>query len=204
MANNQIVLPDEVLPTISVTATRIKSDSLIGMISSIKKEGLARNNRYRIELNKPASLANNDTFFNMEKIQMYCEQVNIPGLNVNTFGTRSYGETREAPYEFNYDPINLTFYSDTGMNIKYFFDSWIKSIQRGNSRTYNYYNDYTCPMKIIVQNIDDEEIYKVTLHEVFPKITMPILLDYGSKDVMKVSVTLEYKYWDVSFPDVIA
>ena len=204
MANNQIVLPDEVLPTISVTALGENMVGLGRMISSIKKAGLARNNRYRIVLTKPKSLESNKTIFDIPKLQLYCEQVNLPGLNVNTFGTRTYGETREAPYEFNYEPINLTFYSDTEMNIKYFFDAWIKSIQKGNSRTYNYYNDYTCPMKIIVQNIDDEEIYKVTLHEVFPKITMPILLDYGSKDVMKVSVTLEYKYWDVAFPDVIA
>ena len=202
MANNTNGIP---IPKTNIDIRGRNMDGLGPMISSIKKAGLARNNRYRIVLTKPKSLESNKTIFDIPKLQLYCEQVNLPGLNVNTFGTRTYGETREAPYEFNYEPINLTFYSDTEMNIKYFFDAWIKSIQKGNSRTYNYYNDYICDqMDIIVENIDDEETYRMTLFEVFPKIVTPIQLDYGSKDIMKVSVTLEYKYWEASYPNVIA
>lgn len=157
--------------------------------------GLARSNRFNVLLTPPSSVSVDGLMPN-QQLLMFCDQVQIPGLNINTNPTRTYGEVREAPYEFNYEPINIQFYVDAKMDVKAFWDRWVKSIQNGNKRTFNYYSSYICnQMDIMVQDLMDQDRYMVRLYEVYPKNVGAIQLDYASKDVMKIQVTLMYKYW---------
>jgi hypothetical protein len=155
--------------------------------------GLARTNRYSVILSVPIS---GDNLAPLQDLMLYCDQVQLPGLSVQTSPNRIYGEVRETPYEFNYEPINLSFYVDSSMNIKYIFDQWIQSIQNGDSRTFKYYNEYICPqMHILVQDVAEKSKYQVTLYEVYPKSVSPVQMDYASKDVMKLNVSFTYKNW---------
>jgi hypothetical protein len=158
--------------------------------------GLARTNRFTVLITPPKTV-NMEGLMPNQQLLMLCDQVQLPGLNVNTAPVRSYGEVREAPYEFNYEPINIQFYVDTNMDVKIFFDRWIKSIQNGNRRTFNYYKDYICnQMDITVEDLQDKARYMVRLYEVYPKSVSAIQMDYAAKDVMKIQVQLMYKYWD--------
>ena len=157
--------------------------------------GLARSNRYNVLFNPPPSV-NVAGLMPNQQLLMLCDQIQIPGLNVNTAATRTYGEVREAPYEYNYEPINIQFYVDAKMDVKTFWDRWIKSIQNGNRRSFRYYNEYVCKnMDIYVQDLLDQNRYLVRLYEVYPKSVGPIQLDYAAKDVMKIQVSLVFKYW---------
>ncbi len=95
----------------------------------------------------------------------------------------------------NYEPITLSFFVDANMNVKKLFDAWINSIQLQDTRKFNYYDSYTCPMKIYVQDTAEQNRYIVELFEVYPKTVNAIQLDYASRDVMKLQVTMMYKYW---------
>ena len=159
--------------------------------------GLARVNRYRVDIPVPKLVGSSVQYSDINMMQLFCDSVQLPGLNVNTAQNRTFGEVREIPYEFLYEPIQLTFYTDATMKIKSIFDYWIKSIQTGTSRTYNYYKDYIAPtMRIYVDNIQDETTYVVVAYEVYPKLLSAINLSYEGKDVMKVSVSLVHKYWE--------
>jgi hypothetical protein len=157
--------------------------------------GLARTNRFHVIFTPPQSVTVAG-LMPQQQLMMLCDQVQIPGLSVNTTGIRTFGEVRETPYEYNYEPINIQFYVDQKMDVKTFWDRWIKSIQKGSTRSFRYYDEYICKkMEIYVENLLDQKTYLVALFEVYPKSVTAIQLDYAAKDVMKIQVTLEYKYW---------
>ena len=160
-------------------------------IAQIKQGGLARSNRYIVDFRPPVS-GDDDT---KRKLVLFCDQVQIPGQNYSTVQNRTFGEFREVPYERIYDNITLSFYVDTDMNVKKIFDKWMDKISDPTTRTYGYYKDYTVDMTIEVQDLTDQTRYRVNLFECYPKTVSTIQLDYNSKDVMKLQVAMQYKYW---------
>lgn len=162
------------------------------------KLGLARSNRYTVSIATPKSIKDEiqSTGVNLQTVHLFCDQVQLPGLNVNTSQIKTFGEIREMPYEFNYDPIQMNFYVDKNMVVKSFFDKWIQSIQNGLSRTFNYYDEYIAPaITINVQDLNDDRRYTVSIYEAYPKTISAVQMGYDQKDVMKLSVTMNYKYW---------
>ena len=162
-------------------------------VSQIGESGLARSNRYTVEMALPGTSYNTNQY---RKMMLFCEAVQLPGLNVNTTPIRTFGEVREMPYEMNYDPITLSFYVDGNMIIKGIFDEWIQSVHNINTRNFNYYNNYTSDLvKIFVEDLNNKPKYIVGLYEVYPKTVSQVQMGYDQKDVMKLSVSFAYKYW---------
>lgn len=169
----------------------MKISDFVANISS----GLARSNRFHV-IFRPPLVVNVAGLMPEQQLMMLCDQIQMPGLNVNTTPTRTFGEVREAPYEYSYEPITIQFYVDSKMDVKTFWDRWIKGIQNSTTRAFRYYDQYVCKnMDIYVENLLDQNTYLVRLYEVYPKSVGAIQLDYAAKDVMKIQVTLEYKYW---------
>lgn len=164
--------------------------------SYIKDKGLMRTARYTIHMGIPLSLekymyATTDT----NTISILCDQIQVPGLNYTTTANPSYGETREIPYQRMYDNISMSFYVDNDMLTKKYFDDWLFSIQDPNTRTFNYYRNYTTKITIKVEDLNNQSPYAVDLFECYPKSVSAVQLDYASKEVMKISVNMAYKYW---------
>lgn len=169
-------------------------------ISQVKTNGLSRTNRYSVIMNPPMSLMTGQNAFSrsfpdIRQTLMFCDQIQLPGLNLSTAQNRSFGEFREVPYEKLFGDLNMQFYVDTDLHVKSFFDSWMGAIQNPYTRSFSYYNDYTTDMTIVVEDLEDEMTYGVNLYECYPKAISPIQLDYASKDVMKLQITMQYKYW---------
>lgn len=160
-------------------------------ISQVKHNGLARTNRYSIIL--PNILGINEA----RLIGMYCDQLQLPSSNVSTQPNRTWGETREAPTEKLYENITLSVYCDTSMIVKSYFDTWIDKIQNPDTRAFNYYKSYIEDVVINVETVkeDGASVYGVKLYECYPKSIGAVTMDYSSNNVMKLSVTLTYKYW---------
>ena len=169
---------------------------------SSMSNGMARTNRFSVVMAMPSFLAvAGITPF--RNLLLFCDQASLPGLTVNTTPIRIFGEVRETPTEYNYEPVTLSFYVDQQLHIKAWFDAWIKNLQYGSERTFRYYDQYICPqMQILVQDTLDQSRYQINLYEVWPKSVGAIQLDYAAKDIMKLSVTLQYKYWDYTPIDV--
>lgn len=156
-------------------------------ISQVKSSGLMRTARYSViipDTDKGKLLG------------LYCDQVQLPGLNYNTAANITYGESREIPYGRMFDTLTMSFYVDNNMKIKRFFDRWLYSIQNPKDRTFNYYNDYVKSIQIVVEDLENNEKYSIMLRECYPKTVGSIALDYTSKDIMKLTVTMAYKYWE--------
>jgi hypothetical protein len=173
-------------------------------ITKIKSDGLARTNRFAVTFGFPAVLGGGSNPYKASPYDaaLLCENVQLPGINLNTIQNRTFGEFRETPYETMYDNITATFYVDREMKIKHLFDTWILAIQGYNgpssgtgSRNFRYYNEYITDMQIYVNDTLNQTYYGVNLYEVYPKTISSITLDNNSKEIMKMTVTLQYKFW---------
>lgn len=162
------------------------------------RDGMAKTNHFKVVLTLPAALTNMSEI-NMQKIILFCDQAALPGVSFGTTPIRSYGESREVPYEKLYEPITLSFYVDANMTVKHLFDKWIQLVQSPVSRDFTYPQEYqTKSMEIFVENMEAEGVYSCKLYDCYPKAIAPIQLDYAGKDVMKLSVTLTYKYFETN------
>ena len=161
-------------------------------VSTVKSGGLARTNRYAVIMTMPFVFNSEVT----KKALMFCDQIQLPGTNFSTTQVRTFGEFRETPYEKLYEHINLSFYVDRDMLIKDMFDQWQNTIYDPQTRVFNYYKNYVTDMTIEVQDGKDAPHYYVTLHECYPKSVGAVQLDYASKDVMKLSVSIAYKWFE--------
>jgi hypothetical protein len=171
----------------------MKISDFVGQLTA----GLARTNRYTVGITLPVMIGQSIHSSDVERMQILCESITLPSLNVNTTQIRTFGEIREMPTEFNYDPVTLTFYVDGDMIVKNIFDTWIKSVQQGTSRNFNYYNDYICdPMYVYVEDLEDNKVYETALFEAWPKTVNAVQMSYEQKDVMKLTVTIMFKYWE--------
>jgi len=160
-------------------------------ISEIKTKGIARTNRFTVDLTPPKALGEE-----VKRMLLFCEKANLPGINIATAQARTYGELREMPYERLYDPIQLTFHVDRNMTVKSIFDNWMGYIVNPSDRTMGYYSNYVTPMTIRVQDLEDKTTYLVQLYEAYPKSVSTISLDAGNNnDTMRLDVTFNYKYW---------
>jgi hypothetical protein len=160
-------------------------------IAEVKQGALARNNRYAVFFDSPIVA---DPFL-IRKTILFCDQVQIPGINLSTVQNRTFGEFRETPYEKLFDTMNMSFYVDSDMQVKLLFDNWMASIQDPITRTFSYYDQYTTDITIQVQDINDRSKYQLTLYECYPKTVGSIQLDYANKEVMKLTINMQYKYW---------
>ena len=160
-------------------------------ISQVKKGSIARNNRYAVIFTPPARVNPGA----LQKVLLFCDQIQLPGVNYSTTQNRTFGEFRETPYEKLYDNLTMSFYVDNDMKVKGLFDDWIGSIQDPITRKFSYYNDYISNMTIEIQDLQNKTRYEMTLWECYPKNISSIQLDYANKDFMKMTVSMQYKYW---------
>lgn len=168
--------------------------SINEFISQVKSEGLARDNRYLVTITPPASLVGGSPDV---KLRLLCQSVNMPGLNFVSNPVLTYGEQREVIYNRQFEPINMEWILDTRMDIKRFWDDWQQLMIHPVSRMVSYYQDYIGTIEIDQLDSSDEEKprYAVRLYEAYPKTVAPIAYSAGSKEITKLSVTIEYKYW---------
>lgn len=152
-----------------------------------------RTSRFAVTMQPPRSLAG--SVKDIRKILLYCDSVNLPGISLQTAEAKTFGEMREMPYNKIYDNINMSFYVDNAMTVKRMFDSWMGAIQNPSTRTFNYYKDYTTDITIEVFDVADKSRYEVVLYQCYPKAINPVSMDYAGKDVMKLTVSMNYKYW---------
>jgi hypothetical protein len=162
-----------------------KGPALNDFVAQMQK-GLARTNRFFVAM--PSDTPD-------KMIGMFCESTQLPASTMLTAPSKVFGEVREVAYERQFEPINMTFYVDSDFHVKEYFDKWHESIINPYTRAGNYYENYVKPIEIWVHNTEDKRTYAVALSECYPKSVSAVQLDYGSKEIMKLQVTMQYRNW---------
>lgn len=159
--------------------------------SQIAKEGLARQNRFEVLISPPNFYPAEN-----EKISLYCQSVSIPGVNVASDAVRLMGEVVEIPYDRTFSGANMSFYVDSRMDVRKYFDDWINEIQNTVRRTFSYPDDFKSrEIKVTVLKLDDTPVYSITMYDAFPKSLGQLSLSNDSTGVMTFDVSFDYRYY---------
>jgi len=164
--------------------------TLDAFISTIKTEGAARLNRFKVLVFNPVSKQSQYD----ELVCLYCEQAALPSITYASQPTRTFGDQREVVYERTFETLNLTFLIDRQFKVKEYFDVWGDLIINPRTRLCGFYDDYARNIQIIAQDLKDNDIYTTWVYEAYPKSIAAINLDNNSKEVAKLQVTFNYKY----------
>ena len=164
-------------------------------ISTVAGEGLMRTSGFAVMFSLPIAVIEGKYTRDLRKVLLYCDNINLPGITLETTAAKTFGEHREVPYNKLFDTINMGFYVDNSMSVKLLFDNWMGAVQDPVTRTFNYYRDYVTDITVDVFDIADKSRYQVILYQCYPKAINPIQMDYANKDVMKMTVAMAYKYW---------
>ena len=161
--------------------------------STIKDKGVARNNRFNVNIALPPALSSSyDTF----SIMLLWTSVNLTGVNVASEAVKLFGESVEVPYDRNFAGVSFTFVVTTDMKERKLFDDWIDFIQNPTSRTFTYMDEFKASeVKIEVLGLDDKSRYTITLYDAFPKTIGALSLSSEDNGAMTFNVDMDYRYY---------
>ena len=103
------------------------ASALENFISQIRTSGVARPNRFSVEILTPECMRSNQTpsidSRLPELINLYCQTASIPGQNIGVRDLRITGPTYKRPVNIDYggEGITFTFLMDSKLNIKSFW-----------------------------------------------------------------------------------
>jgi hypothetical protein len=184
-------------------------------LALVKKQNIARVNRFKITFNLPAGLgakasnrANNTDQTNAissqfasaediasainsttdvsKTISLTCLMVDIPAVQ-ETNTEISYGNyTRKIANGRQYSDVNTTFLVTGNYAEKTLFDQWHNLIVDESQHAVNFYDDYIS--SIIVECLDsqDKTVYQFTLTEAWPSAVGAIRLDRTAQNQQMV------------------
>ena len=72
---------------------------------------------------------------------------------------------------------------------------WLEKISNPVNNRIGYYDDYKSKIDIIDISRQNKKTLTTTLHEAYPKKIDPIQLDYGTTDIMRMTVNFTYRHF---------
>ena len=133
--------------------------------------GIARKNRFSIEIIPPQSLSSS---IQSSTINFVAKTVSFPARTLGTTTYRSGGRFGlDVPYETTYEPVSLTMLNTNNHAPRIFWTNWLEHIQGvagAHNRNYNmqYYKKFIGQIKISYYNETHGEAfgedYNVILH----------------------------------------
>jgi hypothetical protein len=161
--------------------------SLNDFISLVRKTGLLTSTHFYVFI---PTIGDKD-------LMMMCDATTIPGMNLMTTENRVFGEITETPHSILYAPVSLSFYLDREMSAKKRLDGWMNQVVDRTTRKIGFYGDYTRDVDLFITDKMGDTVYCIRLHEAYPKHIGDIPLAYAGETVLKIDVTLTYKWSSV-------
>ena len=180
------------------TLANFVESTAFGVINNFLSEfhsdnGYALPSRYDVVITSPAE-------GNARKISMRCETIDLPGRSLNTtLDSNMYGIAPSIVDGITFGgTINMTFQASSDLEERVFFESWQELAWNRGTWNVGYYNDYAqSSIDIYVQDINNTRRYGIKLMECFPKEIGASALSYTqATDIIKIPVTMQYKYWE--------
>ena len=180
----------------STLASFVESTAF-GVINNFLSEthtdnGYALPSRYEVIITSPGS-------GNARKISMRCESIDMPGRALNTTtDSNMYGIAPEIVDGITFGgTLTMTFQASSDLEERVFFESWQEMAWNKGTWNVGYYKDYIKEIEIYVLDINNTRRYGIKLMECFPKEIGASSLSYTqATDIIKIPVTMQYKYWE--------
>ena len=169
-------------------------NNLNNFISNIETQGVARQNKYRVEISGPASTR---PIHGERDLDLRCESITFPGTNVRSVpDTLRYGPAREQGQGMTYGPFTATFICSPDLREKIYFEWWQQRIINHLTWEAKYYDDYKGELRIIQLDDQNRDTYDILVTEAYPKTISPQDVGWNNNDSYQtVAVEFTYRYW---------
>jgi len=166
--------------------------------SEISQRGLARTNRFEIEMPLPRSLVGYFFSKDIQIVNLLCEQASFPPQILGIRPQRIYGPLYQRPFgvEYGGEGIPMTFLVDRAMDVKAFFDSWISKVVDPFQFFVYYPSEYTVNIRVFQLDENEDVTYGVEIQDAFPRsVTIMELNNVSQNQFHRVNVNFAYRKW---------
>jgi hypothetical protein len=179
--------------------------NLSEFINHIKKNSIARSNRFRVTFSLPYALSGGKGIKGVETSQkimsLTCLMVDIPGKQEKT-STINYGNyDRKVVHGRTTNDITTTFLLTGNYAEKKIFESWHDIICDESQNAVQFYDDYICGVMVECLNEQDQVVYDFELLEAYPISIGNLKLDRTAQN-QQMALDIGWAYHRVVFgPD---
>jgi len=180
-----------------------KQPTIQNFIASMNKSGgFARLSKYAVVITPPAKLlsgdSNNFLHNTNRQVNLHCSSVSMPGHDLQAM-EQQHGSApgREIVRSHDYEgTIAATFYLDSHLRERHFFEQWQRSAVNTQTHKANYYDDYIGELEIYQLDGDGEITYGIKATEVYPTLIAGIEYAYSSSNTIATQVVqFQYRQW---------
>ena len=165
--------------------------------------GYALPSHYEVVIIAPRNLNNAQPAATLDaarKISLRCDSVDLPGRALTIQSDPSqYGVRPNIVSGVTFSgSVAMTFQSSSDLEERVFFERWQELAWKPDTWNVGFYDDYVSKeVDIYVMDRKNVRRYGIRLMECFPKEIGPTSLDWGpAGDIIKIPVTMQYKYWE--------
>lgn len=178
-----------------------------------KRAGLARQNRFVVVMNSPASslinkdfqglvgqalsgqIGLNDFINDPRDVALLCQSTQLPGRQFNTleYSRNMYANQVKIPYTYTNEDVTFTFLLTNDYYMKKFFEDWMSKVYDFKNHTLQYKPTYVSDL--IIQQLDPKNtvVYGVKLRDAYPISVNSVNLDNTQTDAYQtLNVTFTY------------
>ena len=172
---------------IESTAFGVINDFLSGFHGD---DGYALPSRYEVIITSPGG-------GNARKISMNCESIELPGRAVTKETNISqYGIQSEQVKGMSFaGAVGMSFYASSDLSERVFFEKWQEEMWDVGRWEVGYYKNYIKEVDIYILDQRDTRRFGIRLFEAYPEAIGPSSLSYGAGDIIKIPITMNYRYW---------
>jgi len=135
------------------------------------------------------------------QINIHCDSVSMPGKDLQT-QTVQYGSAPEQDQVVSHGyggQINASFYADSFLRERHFFEMWQKMTVNHTTHKAKYYDDYVGKMQIYQlasDNLQDQPSYGIEATDVYPATISAVEYSYGAASTLvKINIGFNYRRW---------
>ena len=199
-----------------------KQPTIQNFIASMgKAKGFARTSKYAVVITPPTnlgrlideaetsesiSLTDESQLLDMRsmasqvgrQLNLHCNSVSLPGHDLQAQDMQ-HGSApgRQMVTSHDYQgTIAATFYLDSHLRERHFFEKWQKMAVNTNTHKANYYDDYIGSMEIFQLDGNGEITYGIKATEVYPSTIAGIEYAYANTNqIATQAVQFQYRQW---------
>jgi len=182
-------------------------------LAFINRYGVAKTSHFRLHI--PLTFKG-DTFGESARLLgLRCEATELPGRQLVSNDSRTYGPTYKTPYQSLYQEITLNFIETANFVIRGFFETWMSSIYNPSTNKLSYPNTYRSDVSLTQYDVTDgSRPHSVTepetlraslkesavwvLHHSFPTAINQMPVSWAEDGLHRVTVTLAYEWYTLS------
>ena len=178
------------------TLASFVESTAFGVINNFLSEfhgenGYALPSRYEVMITSPGE-------GDARKVSMNCESIELPGRAVTKETNISqYGIQSEQVKGMSFaGAVGMSFYASSDLSERVFFEKWQEEMWDVGRWEVGYYKNYIKEVDIYILDQQDTRRFGIRLFEAYPEAIGPSSLSYGAGDIIKIPITMAYKYWE--------